>query len=409
LNTHKKSKDFKVMNRSNPFVCIFFFLSLQNLECNSFLTPGGVSRSSFESGVYEGARFSATAAPSQSQSTLEDALYNEKQMLKSGRVSFVGYGGEVVGATGRIGSFLHRCGGNMVSVSRDMQPGSLTDRGCPIFVAIPATEIPKGEIPISSQNFRTFGGKQTECIFHVFLLSILFSQYLLVIERTAPERRNDLVFITNGIPSDFLQLGSHHQLIDEKEITTSVPYFGVLGVGADVVTSDASPKTIINSGKHSQALADVLESAGIQCEIVDGVKEVDAAAIKKLIWVSSMWLLCHDSYEGNPPITVAQVHEQKDREMEKLLEELLPAANHLLKKYHQGEGPCGDVGSISEVKKHLEDYSSSIPSAIVAKGLSIAEFKDRNGYLLSMEKAVSSEQSLHRNLIQNVVGYIPEY
>lgn len=261
----------------------------------------------------------------------------------------------------------------MVSVSRDMQPGSLTDRGCPIFVAIPATEIPK------------------------------------VIERTAPERRNDLVFITNGIPSDFLQLGSHHQLIDEKEITTSVPYFGVLGVGADVVTSDASPKTIINSGKHSQALADVLESAGIQCEIVDGVKEVDAAAIKKLIWVSSMWLLCHDSYEGNPPITVAQVHEQKDREMEKLLEELLPAANHLLKKYHQGEGPCGDVGSISEVKKHLEDYSSSIPSAIVAKGLSIAEFKDRNGYLLSMEKAVSSEQSLHRNLIQNVVGYIPEY
>ena len=224
----------------------------------------------------------------------------------------------------------------MVSASRDMQPGSLTDRGCPIFVAIPATEIPKGEIPISSQNFRTFGGKQTECIFHVTLLSILFSQYLLVIERTAPERRNDLVFITNGIPSDFLQLGSHHQLIDEKEITTSVPYFGVLGVGADVVTSDASPKTIINSGKHSQALADVLESAGIQCEIVDGVKEVDAAAIKKLIWVSSMWLLCHDSYEGDPPITVAQVHEQKDREMEKLLEELLPAANHLLKKYHQG-------------------------------------------------------------------------
>ena len=61
------------------------------------------------------------------------------------------------------------------------------------------------------------------------------------------------------------------------------------------------------------------------------------------------------------------------------------------------------------MKKHLEDYSSSIPSAIVAKGLSIAEFKDRNGYLLSMEKTVSSEQSLHRNLIQNVVGYIPEY
>mmetsp|Transcript_33753 Transcript_33753/g.67191 ORF Transcript_33753/g.67191 Transcript_33753/m.67191 type:complete len:377 (+) Transcript_33753:157-1287(+) len=277
--------------------------------------------------------------------------------------------GEVVGATGRIGSFIYRAGGNLAAVPRDAQPGSLSDEGRPIFVAVPAVKLQE------------------------------------VIQRTVPERRNDLVFVTNGIPSDYLQLDGH-QLIDENLITTSVPYFGVLGVGEEATTGASSPSTIINNGRHSQVLADLLESSGIGCEIVNGLKEVDAAAIQKLIWVSIMWLLCHDDEKG--PITVAQVHEKKDGKVVQLLQELIPAANHLLEKYHQGEGAFkSGVGSIAEVKRHLLDYSSSMPSAVPSKKKAIEEFKDRNGYLLSMEKSVA--QTFHRELVQNVVGYVPGY
>mmetsp|Transcript_54421 Transcript_54421/g.80784 ORF Transcript_54421/g.80784 Transcript_54421/m.80784 type:complete len:370 (+) Transcript_54421:98-1207(+) len=277
--------------------------------------------------------------------------------------------GEVVGATGRIGSFLLESGGYLVPVPRDVQPGSLTDQGCPIFVSVPTFQISN------------------------------------VIQRTLPARRNDLVFVTNGIPSDFLGLDDDNDnFIDENEITTSVPYFGVLGVGEEVITNELSPNTIINNGRHAKTLADLLESSNIGCEIVDGMKEVDAAAVQKLIWVSIMWLLCHDCEEG--PITVAQVHEEKSGQVDQLLEELVPAANHLLEKYHHGVFKKG-VGSIAEVKKHLEDYSFSMPISIPARMKAIEEFKFRNGYLLSMQNSVP--QTLHRKLVRNVVGYIPEY
>jgi hypothetical protein len=53
--------------------------------------------------------------------------------------------GEVVGATGRVGSFLLGSDVNFVPVPRQGRPGSLTDEGCPIFVSVPATQISDGE------------------------------------------------------------------------------------------------------------------------------------------------------------------------------------------------------------------------------------------------------------------------
>lgn len=56
------------------------------------------------------------------------------------------YTAEVVGASGRIGSFLLRSGnGDFVNVPRDALPGSLTGAGSPIYVSVPATQVADGE------------------------------------------------------------------------------------------------------------------------------------------------------------------------------------------------------------------------------------------------------------------------
>lgn len=53
--------------------------------------------------------------------------------------------GEVVGANGRIGSFLLRSVDDYASVSKDQLPGSYSQVGSPILVAVPATQISSGE------------------------------------------------------------------------------------------------------------------------------------------------------------------------------------------------------------------------------------------------------------------------
>ena len=282
--------------------------------------------------------------------------------------------------------------------------------------------------------------------------------------------------MTNGIPSNFLRVkttcdanndsdndnvngndngndnGSYYST-DVNEITTSVPYFGVLSVGATPISESSSPPTVIHNGRHAKALASLLESHGIRCNIVgmgahgdgdkhgnatgngNGLKEIDAAAIQKLIWISIMWLLCHDcqgdrertsrraSESGRDcrqevgPITCSNVHKMKKEQIQKLLRELVPAANELLEVYHPESSKEGTgtvvagtrtgIGSIAEVEKHLQDYSFSMPSAIPNKQLAIEEFEQRNGYLLSVEG--SAPQPIHRELVERVVGYIPEY
>ena len=77
--------------------------------------------------------------------------------IPASAASFTSTTGEVVGANGRIGSFLLGSDVNYVPVPRhrndnddndngdSIRPGSFTRDGCPIFVAVPATQIPNGE------------------------------------------------------------------------------------------------------------------------------------------------------------------------------------------------------------------------------------------------------------------------
>lgn len=238
---------------------------------------------------------------------------------------------------------------------------------------------------------------------------------IIVIDATPISRRNDLIFVTNGIPSDFLtnpKTKIIYDGIDKDLVTTSVPHFGVLGIGSDPISNESSPPTFIH-GMNAKLLDDILSSSGLNTSIVQESQEVDAKAIRKLLWVSAMWLLCHDSKIGNAdefqPLTVKQVHMQRGEELNDILEELLPVANLLLQKYYPHSKEYSDnhlnVGSMEEVSKYMQDYSFSMPTAIPNKILAIDEFAQRNGNLLAMKKFI--KQPIHEARIMNVVGFIP--
>ena len=77
-------------------------------------------------------------------------IINKKHVscTKSSRIGMItsdNYKGEVVGANGRIGSFLLRSVDDYASVSKDQLPGSYSQVGNPILVAVPATQISSGE------------------------------------------------------------------------------------------------------------------------------------------------------------------------------------------------------------------------------------------------------------------------
>jgi hypothetical protein len=170
--------------------------------------------------------------------------------------------------------------------------------------------------------------------------------------------------------------------------------------------------------------------------------DIDAAAIRKLLWVSGMWLLCHDNSSDSgsdndsdndeskndsdcdsDPINVSQVHQLKQNELNELVEkELYPAAVELLERYHgrstqlrnasttsadtyannDTDTSLDKMGTLEEVMNYLKSYSLSMPNAITNKALAIDEIDQRNGILLST-KLVQIQQPLHKALIERVV------
>lgn len=292
--------------------------------------------------------------------------------------------GEIVGATGRIGSFLLRSGcGTLASTPRGVSPGSTSEPGTPIFVAVHAAAVPN------------------------------------IVRSTLPSRRRDLVFVTNGLPSRILASlncdGTWNESAQEdvddilELITLSVPHFGVLSVGGDVVTSSSSPPTFVH-GRHSSNLALLLQPHGIVVEQVESISDLEVAAVKKLMWSSTMWLLCHEGEDrnedkenvqsksdigiGSKPMAVAMVHEKKEAKLRDLVTELLPAANSLVGKGH-------NLGTADEIVAYFRLYSLSMPNAIPSKGLAMNELPERNGLFLNPN---SHDTNAHEILLEKVGG-----
>jgi len=77
--------------------------------------------------------------------------------------------------------------------------------------------------------------------------------WLQVLQDTPPERRDDLVWIGNGLP-----------LAGMEHATFCVPHYAVLATGQTPVTSNASPPTY-TYGKHAATVARLLKRMESKC------------------------------------------------------------------------------------------------------------------------------------------------
>jgi glycine/D-amino acid oxidase-like deaminating enzyme len=247
------------------------------------------------------------------------------------------------------------------AVPRGLSPGYLTPPGSPIYIATPSES---------------------------------WSQ---IWDQVPLNRRSDCVFVGNGIPPQHFE-----------DATIVVPHFAVLQVcrrGADesnnnnnnpIGTSPLSPKTFLY-GKHADRASRVLEQYGVSTELVANFSDIRAAAAKKLLWASCLWLVCYSdttTTTGSDPLTVAQAHEQRQDILDRLVAEVLPALERLLGKKIDDENAVGS---------YLKAYSQSIPNAIPSKELALAELKERNGVWLSLASE-ENPQAFHKELIGQLTG-----
>jgi glycine/D-amino acid oxidase-like deaminating enzyme len=250
---------------------------------------------------------------------------------------------EVVGGAGRIGSLF--LSPQARAVPKGIAPGCLSTHGAPIYVTTPAKVWPT------------------------------------ILEDTVPDRREDLVWIGNGLPP---AVGS-----------VVVPHFGVLEVNADPVTSSESPPTFLY-GKHAHAVESILQARGIaKLETLSSYSEIIVAAAQKLLWASSMWLLCHASPNNDDPITALQVHTELAKKLENLVKkELFPALCARIPEFSPDD--CDTA------LDYMYRYSKSMPGAIPNRNLAVAEWKERNAFFLAVRDTVP--QPLHEKLLQQVGG-----
>lgn len=103
--------------------------------------------------------------------------------------------GEVIGASGRIGSFLLGSDVNHVPVPRneDSRPGSFTEEGCPIYVAIPATQIPNGENDLLIILYLL--SQAIDCLFYAMLPGMIDREILVFCEYSTCSPAYSLAFV----------------------------------------------------------------------------------------------------------------------------------------------------------------------------------------------------------------------
>lgn len=290
--------------------------------------------------------------------------------------------GEIVGATGKIGSYIlsrlneplspsdaMRNEGfpqslNAAAVPRGLSPGCLSPDGTPIYACVPSTAL---------QSVWT---------------------------ATAPYRRCDIVYLCNCIPSRHLAFVN-----SSDDVTVGILHFGISfddsvneRPNPKLNTSPGSPETILH-GRHALAVARLLEDDGIPVKVASEWNEVQSAAAKKIAWSSLMWLLCHEHAD---PIPVKEVHATKAGLLKQLVEEIHPALTILANESGTVEGSSMDT--VAEVMDYLESYSMSINggNVVPSKRLALDELHERNGLLLSL---VSDEgQGRHSSLLRQVAG-----
>ncbi|CAM6087318.1 unnamed protein product [Calypogeia fissa] len=239
----------------------------------------------------------------------------------------------IVGA-GRVGQALEEMGGGQDIVVKRGQP-------------IPADS--QGPIIVCTRNDALAG----------------------IIDSAPPSRREDFVFIQNGMLEPFLEskgLG---------DATIVLVYFAVAKLGDPPVDgkTDLNPEGLTSaSGKWAQAIATRLQSAGLSCKVLDP-EEFKKPLLEKLIWISAFMLVG----ARHPGATVGAVEKEHRDEVVGLIKELAAAAESEKKvKFDAG------------VDERLLAYARSVAHFPTA----VKEFEWRNGWFYNIsQKAIAKGQS----------------
>lgn len=257
-----------------------------------------------------------------------------------------GSAGEVVGASGRIGSLCLGAGrGTLAAVPRGLAPGGLSPPGQPIIVAVPASALES------------------------------------VLRATPTERIQDLVLLCNGMAVERAEviLG-----VDEAStLTAGCLYFGVLDPGAPPTHGHGAPATAL-AGRHARAVAELIESAGPRCRVVEA-NALTPIAERKMLWSAAMWLVC--AAHG---CTVSEAHILHADLLRDLIAELA--------------AECGQAVNedLTATLNELRAYSDSMPHVVPSKALAKRELGGRNGWFLRRSADGGRTQPVHLSLLRQV-------
>ena len=289
---------------------------------------------------------------------------------------------EVVGANGRIGNYLLRKLPYAMAVPRGVAPGSLSS---------------SDTVPTSKPTSTSERQQHQPLIWAATPSSAWHEIY----EATLPEQRSELIFCGNGLPT-------HDGNTDScwwHNVSFVVPHFGILQVGGDLVTSTQSPPTYLychKDAEYCRSLADLLKNKlGVNSvEILQSPEHFQFVALRKLLWASCLWLLCH-SADTDEPFTVAQVHDKRADELRELVSELWPVVHDIVGATNVTTTATISYDNLEATIDYLKNYSYSMPNAIPSLFLAKSELADRNGILL---KHTNRPQKLHRQYLVQVLG-----
>jgi hypothetical protein len=182
-----------------------------------------------------------------------------------------------------------------------------------------------------------------------------------IIEECPENRLKDLVFLQNGYLDGYL---ADKGLADNSQalLYLSVPALGVEPV--DGITSVNPEGLTAATGVHAQALANILASLGLKCNVVTP-EEYKPAMFEKLIWIST-YMLVGTSKEC---ASVGQAGSDHKDLVEKVINELLAAVA-------AKEGINFSEGAVERLAAYT-DVVTSFPCAV-------KEFEWRNSYFYKL-------------------------
>jgi hypothetical protein len=205
-----------------------------------------------------------------------------------------------------------------------------------------------------------------------------------VIKNTPEHRREDLVFMQNGMLQPFLDaqgLGKN---------TQALIYFAVAALGekpTDGVT-DVNPEGLTAvTGKWADAVAARFHNGDLSCHVLDA-KTYEASMFEKLIWISAM-MLVGAQHEGAKVGDVASTY--KD-EVVALIEELLA-----------GTSACTGAKFSPGAVERLLAYARQVAHFPCG----VKEFAWRNGFFYGLsEEAMKNGKPdpfpTHTRLLKNI-------